>query len=303
VSRVTSFFSRFLERHPVLKSFVGKIMKDNLGLLAPVVSWTLITSVVPITVGLVAISSLFLHSPSAQASVIDHLAAALQGAFTRQEIQDTVHVAVRHNGLLGIIGFIGILWGGSAVGGAISTVFQPIFRVGGRPFVREKLIDVSMILLLTALLIVVVFSTTAIAYLDKLVAGRFPPVTAVLIATGASLLAAYTLFASIYLVFPNVRQRFKLRHVWTGALVAAVLFQGLTCIFPIYTSLAHLQEYGAVLGAMLVLTAWIYLFSMILLIGAEIVAFSALRAARGEHERIGPAPDGTVPQHAERLSG
>jgi membrane protein len=300
MSRISSLAHRFFQRHRLLKSFIDKLMKDNIGLLASVISWSFLTSAVAIVIGLVALTSLFLQSPGAQSSVIDHLSAALQGTFTRQEIQDAVKATVQNNGLLGIIGFAGIIWGGSNVGGAISTVFQPIFRVGGRSFLREKVIDVSMILLLTALLIIVVFSTTAIAFLDRLISSHVPPMNGFLLGTLVSLLAAFLLFASVYLVFPNVDRKFTARHIWSGAVTSAVLFQALTYIFPLYTSVAHLQRYGAVLGAVLLLTAWIYFFSLILLFGAEIVAFNSLLRVRPEGQPIGPIPDGTVPQHAEQ---
>jgi uncharacterized BrkB/YihY/UPF0761 family membrane protein len=52
-----------------------------------------------------------------------------------------------------------------------------------------------------------------------------------------------------------------------------------------------------------VLTAWIYFFAVILIIGSEFVAFAALREAREEHETVGPAPDGTVPQHEADADG
>jgi hypothetical protein len=45
----------------------------------------------------------------------------------------------------------------------------------------------------------------------------------------------------------------------------------------------------------LLLTAWIFLFSLILILGAEVVALGALRRAQQENQSIGPALDGTVP--------
>jgi len=72
-------------------------------------------------------------------------------------------------GLLSIIGVLGVLWGGSNVGGAISTVFQPIFHVKGRSFLVEKLIDVGMIIVFTALMLVIIGATAAGALLNRLI--------------------------------------------------------------------------------------------------------------------------------------
>ena len=118
-----------LEReHPTVKSFFSKIMKDNVGFLAAAVAWSALTSIVPILVGLLAISGLVLRSPNQQSQVVSHLSQALQGVLSKSEIQHLVNVSIQHAGLLGLIGLLGVLWGGANLGGAISTVFQPIDR-------------------------------------------------------------------------------------------------------------------------------------------------------------------------------
>ncbi len=294
------FLSHFLNRYPTVKSFIEKVMKDNIGMLASVVAWSVLTSIVPIVVGLLAITALVLRDAHTQAQVIDHVYSALQGVLTKKDIQGLVKTSIQHNGLLGIIGFVGILWGGSNVGGSISTVFQPIFQVRGRDFLKEKLIDIGMIFVFTALMIVIVVGTTAAAFLSQLTSNfPLPGGIAFLIGTAISLIAAFLLFAMIYIVFPNTEPRFRLGSIWIGTAIAAVLFQALTYIFPLYQSVSHFQRYGALIGAVLLLTAWIYFFALITVIGAEFVSFRALREAREEGRSIGPAPDGNVPQRSD----
>jgi membrane protein len=296
---MTNPLSRFLHAHPLLRAFIEKYMKDNVGMLTSVLAWTLLTSIVPLVVGLLAICGFVLQDPATRAQVVEHLSQALQGALGRQEIAGLATVVVRNHGLFAVIGVIGVLWGASNVGGALSTVFQPIFQVRGRNFFKEKLIDLGMFFVFAALMLVIVASTTASALLDRLVARATFGLGTLIVGTIVSLVAAFVLFALIYIVFPNAEPRFKLRNVWPGATVAAVLFQLLTYIFPLYARLSHFQKYGAVLFPILLLTAWIYFFSIILLIGAEIVSFEALRQARAEGQRVGPPPDGTVPQRMD----
>jgi YihY family inner membrane protein len=291
--------SAFAARHPTIRAFAGKVLKDNIGFLASALSWTLLTSIVPIVVGLTAITGFLLRDkPSAQHSVIGHLSAALQGVLSPSQIAGLVSASIQHSSTLGLIGIVGIIWGGSNVGGTISTVFQPIFEVRGRPFLREKLIDIVMIVVFSALMMVIIAATASITLLNRLFVdvpltgqGEFA------LATLISLLAAFLLFAIIYLVFPNTDPRFRFGNIWLGAAVAAILFQSLTFIWPLYTSLAHFQRYTAVLASLLVLATWLYSFSIILMVGAELVAFRALSQAARDHEPIGPAPDGNVPQH------
>jgi len=283
-----------------IKTVIKKLSKDNLGVLASIASWSIMTSLVPILVGLIAISGLILrNNPSAQQSVISHLSQALKGVLTPKDLQNLVSTTIQHTGLLAIIGFAGVFWGGSSVGGAISTVFQAIFEVKGRSFIVEKLIDIGMIFVFTALMIIIVLGTTAGALVSRLIPGfALSGAATLVIGTVVSLAAAFLLFASIYAVFPNVETRFKFGNIWKGALIAAVLFEILSFIWPLYAHFAHFGSHGALLGAIALLMAWVYFFSMTMLIGAEWVAIEAIGEAKAEHEDVGPEPDGTVPQHS-----
>jgi membrane protein len=292
------FMSDYFHQHPSLDLFIQKVMKDNITFLASAVAWTLLTSVVPIVVGLVAISNLFLRDPDSQRVVVDHLSSALQGTLTSQDIRDLVTTSIRHSGVLAIIGIIGILYGGSNIGGAFSTVFQPIFEVNGRDFLKEKLLDVGMIFVFVALMVVIIVSTTAGAIISRLFpTAPIPGGTAFLIGTPVSLAAAFLLFVVLYLVFPNPKPRFNLEHVWRGSAVAAILFQILSFIWPLYTQVSHFSRYGAVIAPMIVLAAWIYFFSLILMVGAEIVAFEAIQEANRNGQSVGPPPQNFVPSH------
>jgi membrane protein len=282
-----------------LKTIFQKVMKDNLGTLAAIVSWSVLTSLVPITVGLIAISGFILkNNPSAQQSVITHLSQALQGVLTPKDLTNLVQATIQHSGLLGLIGLLGVLWGGSSVGGAISTVFQAIFEVKGRSFIVEKLIDIGMIFVFTILMVVIIAGTTAGALIKKLFTGfALPGVATFALGTAISLIAAFLLYAAIYAVFPNVETRFKLANVWKGALVGAVLFEILSYIWPLYARFAHFQKDGAILGTLVLLMAWVYFFAITMLLGAEVVAISTLNEANRQDESVGPQPDGSVPQH------
>lgn len=287
-----------LNKHSFIKAFIMKFSKDNVGMLGGYVAWNILTSLVPILVGLVAISTLFLRSPSAQRSVETHLSQALQGVFTATDITHLVHTSLQHQGLLWIVGLIGALWGGSNVGGAYSTAFQAIFETQGRNFIKEKLLDVVMIFVFTALMLVILVATGAGSMLSRLFAGfPLPGVVQFVIGTAISLGAAFLLFASIYLSYPNIQPKFKLRDIWPGAIVAAVLFEIITYIWPIYAHFSNFNRYGAIFVPILVLTAWIYFFSMISLIGAEVAAVRTIRAAKSEGQSIGPPPGESVPQH------
>ena len=278
---------------------VNKLLKDNIGALAAIVSWSVLTSLVPIVVGLVAVTGFILRgNSSAEHSVVSHLSTALQGVVSSTELTNLVHASVNHAGLLGIIALVGVLWSGANIGGAISTVFQAIFEVKGRFFLLEKLIDIVMIFVFAILMLVIIAATSAGSIVKSLTSG-FPLSAAAtfVIGTAIGVLAAFILFAAIYTVFPNVKPRFKMGNVWKGALVAAILFEILTYIWPLYARFAHFSKDGKLLGAVVLLCAWIYFFSIVMILGAEVVGISAITEAKARGQEIGPDIDGSVPQH------
>jgi YihY family inner membrane protein len=283
-----------------VRPFISKVLKDNVTMLASVVAWGVLSSIIPILVGLIAISGLVLRDPVKQRIIIASLSKALQHVLTSADLRALVHLVVGHTGLLGILGAVGILWGASNIGGAIATVFQPIFQVRGRPLLQQKLLDVGMIFVFTILMLVIVAATTGGTLLHRFLSSA--PLTAessFIIGSVVSLLAAFLLFFVIYAVFPNIEHRFRVGHVWQGAGIAALLFQVLSYIWPLYVVVFHPQRYGAILAPIVILGVWIYFFALILVLGAEVVAFGALADARAAGQRLGPTPDGTVPQRME----
>jgi len=286
--------------HSTMRRFLSKVLKDNITMLASVVAWGVLSSIIPILVGLIAFSALLLRDPVKQRIIVAALSQALQHVLTAADLRALVHLVVDHTGLLGILGIVGMLWGASNIGGAIATVFQPIFQVRGRPLLEQKLLDVGMIFVFTILMLVIVAATTAGTLLHRLLSNA--PLTAASsfgIGTLVSLFAAFLLFFVIYAVFPNIEHRFRVGHIWQGAGIAALLFQVLSYIWPLYVVVFHPQRYGAVLAPIVILGVWIYFFALILVLGAEVVAFGALADARAAGQTLGPRPDGTVPQRME----
>ena len=292
---------RILDNHPTLRLFFQNVAKDNVGMLAGFISWNVLTSLIPLTVGVVAISSLFLQSKSAQADLVRRLSQLFQGAVSTQEIDTAVKALSHNSGLLGIVGVIGVLWGASNIGGSFATAFRVIFATRPRPFIREKLLDVGMLFVFTGLMVVILFGTTAAAFLDKLASTLpFPAPAQVVIVTGISFVSAFLLFGTVYSVFPNIEAGYKLRNVWLGSLLAAILFQLVTTVWPLYVRLSHASRFGSVLFSLIVLTAWIYSFSFILILGAEVIAVASMREMQGSSNQ--PTDGGGLPPQQQASS-
>jgi YihY family inner membrane protein len=285
------------DRHPAWKAYVEKVRKDNLRFLVSAVAWNILVSVIPIAIVSIAITGLIFGSSQQQHLVVRDISRALQGVMSPHYLENLVTLTFRHSILSGMAAFGAAIWAATQIGFGISTAFQAMFEVGERPFWREKLIQVAMLLVFLVLMFVIVWLTTSRAALEH----SLPEPVRFLLTTGTTLLAAFVLFAAIYMVYPNTHEHLKLDNVWRGALLAAVLFQGFTYLWPLY--IEHFRRYGGLLFPILVLTLWIYFFSLLLVLGGEMVALSAIREAQRRGEELGPAPEGKVPQHRTMPQG
>ena len=102
-----------------------------------------------------------------------------------------------------------------------------------------------------------------------------------LVSPPLGLLVTFTVFSLIYMFMPNIKTRW--RHIWPGALFAAILFETVKNLFIYY--LANFTGYELVYGSLasvIILLVWIYLSAYILIIGAEFVSeYSHMHGSSG----------------------
>src|SRR5260370_35655638 len=70
---------------------------------------------------------------------------------TQSELLKGVGGGKGQSGVLFIVGLVGLLWGGSALFGAMEQAFDRIYHTKPRDFVQQKLIPFGMVLLFTVL--------------------------------------------------------------------------------------------------------------------------------------------------------
>ena len=93
----------------------------------------------------------------------------------------------------------------------------------------------------------------------------------------------------IYRFVPN--RSFRTAEIWPGALVAGLLIEVLSLVFPIYAKLAHgFNTYGQQFALFFLLATWLYLLSQLLLLGA---VFNRMRLGA-------PREEGAVAQPGDR---
>jgi membrane protein len=188
------------------------------------------------------------------------------------EVIKAVSGVKSQSGLLFIVGLVGLLWGGSALFGAMEQAFAVIYHTKPRDFVRQKLIAFGMVFLFT-ILVGIAVGTSAILPALK----NFPDIPTFLYSGLAAFIlqvvvgvtAGFLLFGSIYYVIPNRKQQF--RKVIPGALVAGVLFELITLLFPLYISLNNgINQYGKTFGLFFLLMTFFFFLGLITMIGVEV---------------------------------
>ena len=176
------------------------------------------------------------------------------------------------SGLLFIVGLVGLLWGGSALFGAIEQAFAVIYHTRPRDFIRQKLIAVGMVFLFTILVGIAVATSSILPALKNI--PDIPPilysgVAAFILQVVVGVVAGFLLFGSIYYVIPNRKQRF--RKVVPGALVTGILFELVTLLFPLYLSINKgINQYGATFGLLFLLMTFFFFLGLITMVGVEV---------------------------------
>lgn len=239
-------------------------------------------SVFPLLIVAVGITGILLNS-STQAEIVNFLVRELP--LESVEIEPLVEGVVANGGTVGLVGAAGLIFTSSALMGsarnALSIAFEEPFRRG---VLRSKLVDVLMVFGLGAVF-VASFAATLIGQLDIVFGGGFGDAIDSIYSAGGFLLApllAAFVFIVLFRFLPVTRP--PLADVWPGALFAALGYEALKRAFSAY--LDQFANYNAIygsLGAVIAFLVFIYLASLVFLMGAEIAALWP-RARAGEFD-------------------
>jgi membrane protein len=188
------------------------------------------------------------------------------------EVIKAVSGVKSQSGVLFIVGLVGLLWGGSALFGAMEQAFAVIYHTRPRDFVRQKLIAVGMIFLFTVLVGIAVATSAilpALKQIPHIPEFLYSGIGAFVLQALVGVTAGFLLFGSIYYVVPNRKQ--QLRQVIPGAIVAGLLFELITLVFPLYISLNRgLNQYGATFGLFFLLMTFVFFLGLVSMLGIEV---------------------------------
>ena len=241
---------------------------------ATIIAFNIIYAMFPLALSLTALGGFLVHGDAARAQLLREIRAAFPAQVAR-EMTDVINTARSHSGLLGLVGFLSLLWAGSNLFAAIEGGFSRVFGVPSRGIVQQRAIAFLMILAFCALLILPVAASNVAVLAGRpegIPPGSPPPrVATVYLGLAGGWVVATLLHLVTYAVIPNVRLPF--RALWPGAVLAGTSLQVTTLAFPLYIRyLAGFNRFGDAFSLVFLVMTWSYFLALILLIGAEINA-------------------------------
>jgi membrane protein len=265
------------------------------------VAYYALFSLFPLLLGLIAILSFFLESGDIQARLTRLAAGYLPGS--EKLVSDNIDAVVRLRGALSLVSFLGLVWSGSAIFGAINRAInrawdvhtdRPMYK--GKPRQMILAMGVGVLFAISVGSAAVVRNASDLAQYDVAVLTFLVKTVGQVLLQSLSFALVFAIFLTIYKFMPNTRTYW--RYIWPGALFGSILFELAKNMFILYLERSSFQNVYGTVTPVILLLLWTYVSSLILLIGAEIsseygrlkqnVARGTLLHPRGEVIEPGP---------------
>jgi membrane protein len=181
-----------------------------------------------------------------------------------------------------LIGVGTLVFGTLGVFNQLQDALNAIWRVPAKPmkdwghFLKGRMFSLATVIGTGFLLLVSLVASAMLSWLGAQTAERLnlPTLGLEIVNSVLSFLVVTVLFALIFRLLPETRVR--MRHVWIGAGVTALLFTAGKTLLGFYLGRAALTSaYGAA-GSLLVLLLWCYYAAQIVFFGAEFTRVTAL---------------------------
>jgi membrane protein len=298
----------------VLKHALIGWWNDNVPRLGASLAYYTLFALAPILVVAISVAGLVFGADAVRGEVVGQIQ-GLVGRQGAEAVQAMIQGAARPSAsrLATVLGLGTAFLGATGAFIELQTALNAIWRVQPRPgvsvfaFLKQRLISFGLVVGVGFVLLVSLVVNAALSGFNRYLGRVFPTLTAFWEASNVlvSLGVVTLLFAMVYLVLPDVRLR--LRDVWVGALVTAGFFTVGKQVIGLYLGTTTLaSSYGAA-GSVVVLLAWVYYSSQVVLLGAEFTRFYVERF-RGEppplkHATKGPPPSDLTPAPRGRVTG
>jgi membrane protein len=265
--------------------FVGvkdEISKDGITDLAATVTYYGILALFPFLLFLVAVASLII-TPEQAERLVDALSGVAPGPVTQIVGGQLRNLAQQQNVTLVGFGALAAIWAASGGVTAVMRALNVAYDVKeGRPFWKVRGVALLMTLVSGVLSLVAALVAIGAAPLADLVGGPLGLAIGYLRLPAAGLVMMF-LWALLYYALPDVEQDFK--FITPGSVIGVAIWVLASWGFSKYVANfgSYDKTYGS-LGGVIVLLLWMWISSLVLLVGAEVNAFIEHRSPEGKRQ-------------------
>src|SRR4030043_2441783 len=272
---------RFKRLKRVLKNFgllwpaLRKFNDDNGFFLSSGITFNILINLIPFIMLLLGLVGTYLYNDQ---EVLNHIRAYLTNVAPALDpkIMGSFTDLIENRQIVGILGFVGLLWISTWVFSSLRIALNMVFRVEkSRGMLRGIGIDLLMILLVGILLLVSMILSSVVTFLQGY-QGRIPvaigPTIQWILKYLLPFFLTYCMFFLIYKIIPNKRVHFK--SALQSALFTGLLWELAKHLFAWYV--VHLAEYSFFYGSLstlVIFVLWVYYSSTILVVGGEFAYF------------------------------
>ena len=263
-----------------LKSLGAEYSRDNVGDAAAAVTYAGVLALFPFLLFLVSLASVII-APAQAEQLVSELSRVAPPEVTKIVGERIRDLGRNDNPGLLTIGALGAIWAASSGVQALMRALNITYGVReGRPFWKVKLLAIGMTLVSGVLAVSAAVVAIGAPAVGGLVGGPLGTLMkwAALPAAG---LVMMLLWALLYYVLPDVEQEF--RFITPGSVGGVLLWLVASAGFSAYV--ANFGKYDATygsLGGIIVLLLWMWISSLVMLVGAEANAILEHRSVEGK---------------------
>jgi len=266
----------------ILAKTIHAFASDNIVRLGAALAFYTTVAVAPLLVVAIAMAGTVFGAGEARQQIIGEIE-RLAGAQAGAAVAAVQSPGAATTGVFAtLLGLGTILFGTLGVFNQLQDALNAIWRVPSKPlqgwghFLKGRLFSLATVIVTGFLLLVSLVASAMLSWLGAQTAHRLelPVVGLELMNNAISFGVVTVLFALVFRLLPDTPVRMK--HVWIGAAVTALLFTLGKTMLGYYLGRASLTTaYGAA-GSLIVLLLWCYYAAQIVFFGAEFTRVTAL---------------------------
>jgi len=269
------WFNKILKKFGLLWPALKKFNGDNGAFLSSGITFNILINMIPFIMLLLALVGTYLYKDQ---EVLNHIRAYFRDVAPALDPKITKNLTdvIQHRHVVGVIGFIGLLWFSTWVFGSLQIAFDIVFRVEKpRKILRATGVNLLMILSAGILLVVSLFLSSVMAAPQSF-RGKIPmliaPTLQWVLKYALPFILTFCMFFLIYKIIPH--KKIHIRSALQAALVTGLLWELAKHLFTQYV--VHIARYSNLYGSLntlVLFVLWVYYSSAVLVVGGEFAYF------------------------------